>query len=102
MSLLRMTLELLSTQTSECDLILCLRTLRVWIIKAQCAQSPFVLLVNHIFFVLSQAHAVVVTAAMFAPVPWLIIPPDSSCQPFTTEVLVTADWSGAIKLFVNG
>lgn len=42
-----------------------------------------------------------VTAAMFAPVPWLIIPPDSSCQPFTTEVLVTADWSGAIKLFVN-
>ena len=38
---------------------------------------------------------------MFAPVPWLIVPPDSSCQPFTTEVLVTADWSGAIKLFVN-
>ncbi|KAK2573339.1 WD repeat-containing protein 44 [Acropora cervicornis] len=53
------------------------------------------------FYLSFSAHAVVVTAAMFAPVPWLIIPPDSSCQPFTTEVLVTADWSGAIKLFVN-
>lgn len=53
------------------------------------------------FYESFSAHAVVVTAAMFAPVPWLIIPPDSSCQPFTTEVLVTADWSGAIKLFVN-
>lgn len=31
----------------ECDLILYWRTLGVWIIKAQCAQSPFVL-VNHI------------------------------------------------------
>ena len=49
----------------------------------------------------SQAHAVVVTAAMFAPVPWLIVPPDSSVHQTTTEVLVTADWSGAIKLFVN-
>ncbi|KAJ7382027.1 WD repeat-containing protein 44 [Desmophyllum pertusum] len=53
------------------------------------------------FYESFSAHAVVVTAAMFAPVPWLIIPPDSSCEPFTTEVLVTADWSGAIKLFVN-
>lgn len=53
------------------------------------------------FYESFSAHAVVVTAAMFAPVPWLIIPPDSSCQPFTTEVLVTADWSGALKLFVN-
>ena len=38
---------------------------------------------------------------MFAPVPWLIVPPDSSVHQTTTEVLVTADWSGAIKLFVN-
>lgn len=52
-------------------------------------------------FFFPQAHAVVVTAAMFAPVPWLIVPPDSSVHQTTTEVLVTADWSGAIKLFVN-
>ena len=54
-----------------------------------------------LIFFFSQAHAVVVTAAMFAPVPWLIVPPDSSVHQTTTEVLVTADWSGAIKLFVN-
>lgn len=54
-----------------------------------------------LIFFFPQAHAVVVTAAMFAPVPWLIVPPDSSVHQTTTEVLVTADWSGAIKLFVN-
>lgn len=53
------------------------------------------------FYESFSAHAVVVTAAMFAPVPWLIVPPDSSVHQSTTEVLVTADWSGAIKLFVN-
>lgn len=53
------------------------------------------------FYESFSAHAVVVTAAMFAPVPWLIVPPDSSVHQTTTEVLVTADWSGAIKLFVN-
>ena len=49
------------------------------------------------------AHDAAVTAAVFVPVPWLFVPPDElpSGLPVTSEVLVTADWSGAIKLFVN-
>ncbi|XP_031553954.1 WD repeat-containing protein 44-like [Actinia tenebrosa] len=53
------------------------------------------------FYESFSAHDAVVTVATFTPVPWLIIPPDTSGIPVTSEVLVTADWSGAIKLFVN-
>ncbi|KAK3724341.1 hypothetical protein QZH41_010850 [Actinostola sp. cb2023] len=53
------------------------------------------------FYESFSAHAAVVTVALFAPVPWLIVAPDTSGKPVTSEVLVTADWTGAIKLFVN-
>ncbi|XP_020904017.1 WD repeat-containing protein 44 isoform X2 [Exaiptasia diaphana] len=53
------------------------------------------------FYESFSAHTAVVTVATFTPVPWLIVAPDTSGKPVTSEVLVTADWTGAIKLFVN-
>ncbi|XP_048588390.1 WD repeat-containing protein 44 [Nematostella vectensis] len=53
------------------------------------------------FYESFSAHDAVVTAAIFAPVPWLVVEPDQSGNPVSSEVLVTADWGGAIKLFVN-
>ena len=56
---------------------------------------------------LFAAHDAVVTAAVFAPLPDLIVPPpdgketDEAELSNQSEILVTADWSGGVKLFVN-
>ncbi|XP_046854421.1 WD repeat-containing protein 44-like isoform X2 [Xenia sp. Carnegie-2017] len=51
-----------------------------------------------------SAHNAVVTAAIFAPCPWNVVQTeynDNSTGMTGPEVIVTADWTGAIKIFLN-
>ena len=50
------------------------------------------------------AHNAVVTAAIFAPCPWNVVPTeydDNSAGRTGPEVIVAADWTGSIKIFIN-
>ncbi len=50
------------------------------------------------------AHNAVVTAAIFAPCPWNVVPTeydDNSTGRTGPEVIVAADWKGSIKIFIN-
>lgn len=54
--------------------------------------------------ILILAHNAVVTAAIFAPCPWNVVQTeynDNSTGMTGPEVIVTADWTGAIKIFLN-
>ncbi|CAB4024963.1 WD repeat-containing 44 [Paramuricea clavata] len=56
------------------------------------------------FYESFSAHNAVVTAAIFAPCPWNVVPTeydDNSTGGTGPEVIVAADWTGSIKIFIN-